>query len=119
MRILMLVPYDGARGPVPRIAADLVAALSASGCDVVTRRWGQRRADESLHTKVGERLGDVVRIWREARGREFDVGVVHTSHDWRTLARDAAVALALRRRCGRVVLQLHGSDSAKLVAPGH
>jgi glycosyltransferase involved in cell wall biosynthesis len=118
MRAFMLVPHEAARGPVPRITADLVSALRASGCDVVTHAWGQRRENESVIAKVRDRIRDVVAVWRELGDRNFDVGVVNTAHDWRSIARDAAVVPALRRRCGRVVLQLHGSDSSRLVAPG-
>jgi glycosyltransferase involved in cell wall biosynthesis len=52
------------------------------------------------------------------RGREFDVVVIKTAHDWWTLLRDIAVVFLVRRQCRPVVLQLHGSQSSRLVEPG-
>jgi glycosyltransferase involved in cell wall biosynthesis len=53
------------------------------------------------------------------RANEFDVAVVKTSHDWRTLARDIPVVLVIRRRCRPVVLQFHGSRASWLIEPDH
>jgi glycosyltransferase involved in cell wall biosynthesis len=52
------------------------------------------------------------------KGVEFDVAVVKTAHDWRTLLRDVAVVLVIRRRRRPVVLQLHGSHPSALVQRG-
>jgi glycosyltransferase involved in cell wall biosynthesis len=66
-----------------------------------------------------KRLLDVVSVRRALQGEEFDVAIVQTAHDWRTLARDIAVVLAIRRRCRPVLLQLHGSRASALVEPRH
>ena len=55
---------------------------------------------------------------RALKGVEFDVAVVKTAHDWRTLLRDVAVVLIIRRRRRPVVLQLHGSHPSTLVRQG-
>jgi glycosyltransferase involved in cell wall biosynthesis len=119
MRIFMLVQHPTARGPVPKHTAHLVAALRDLGCDVVTHPWGQRQPGESTLEKLLQRPRDVLSVRRALRHVTFDVAVVKTSHDWRTLLRDIAVA-AVIRRCGRpVVLQLHGSEPARLLEPGN
>ena len=115
----MLVQDPAARGPVPRHTRYLVDGLRRLGCTVVTHPWGSRSADVGLLGTVAERLGDVRSAAREAARQPFDIGVVKTSHDWRTLARDLAVVAAMRRTRRPLVLQLHGSRAAALVEPGH
>jgi len=118
MRIFMLVQHPEARGPVPKHTAHLVSALRSLGCYVVTHPWGQHAAGESLRQKLLERPRDVLSVYRAVRRQPFDVCVVKTSHDWRTLLRDIPVALALRRRGRPIVLQLHGSLASTLDGPG-
>jgi glycosyltransferase involved in cell wall biosynthesis len=119
MRIFMLVQHPTALGPVPKHTAHLVDALRSLGCDVVTHPWGQRRASETLLEKLIQRPRDVLSVYRVLRHETFDVAVVKTSHDWRTLLRDIAVALVIRRRGRPVVLQFHGSHAGHLLGPGH
>jgi glycosyltransferase involved in cell wall biosynthesis len=119
MRIFMLVQHQGLRGPVAKHTPYLVTALSSLGCTVVTHPWGRRSEDERFFVNATQRLRDVVSVGRALRGEAFDVAVVKTAHDWRTLARDIAVVLAIRRRCRPVLLQLHGSRASTLVQPGH
>jgi glycosyltransferase involved in cell wall biosynthesis len=118
MRILMLVQREGIRGAAPKISAHLIAALDNLGVTVVTHDWGRRSDREHIVTKLRRGLGDVLSVWRAVRGIEFDMAIVNTAHDWRTVPRDVAVALVLRRRRPPVVLQLHGSRAADLVRPG-
>jgi len=56
-------------------------------------------------------------VRRALSGKEFDVAVVQTAHDWRTLIRDIAVARLLRRH--PTVLQMHGSQASRLAGPGN
>jgi glycosyltransferase involved in cell wall biosynthesis len=119
MRIFMLVQHPGARGPVPKHTLQLVAALRTLGCTVVTHPWGRRDEHESLLVKLTQRLRDVLSVRRVLQQHAFDVAVVKTAHDWRTLLRDIAVVLVIRRRCRPIVLQLHGSRASKLVEPGN
>jgi glycosyltransferase involved in cell wall biosynthesis len=119
MRIFMLVQRPNIRGPLPKHTPHLVAALRSLGCTVVTHPWGREREDESVLEKIFQRFRDVLSVRSALRGEQYDVAVVKTSHDWRTLLRDIAVVLVLRGHCRRVVLQLHGSQPATLVERGH
>jgi glycosyltransferase involved in cell wall biosynthesis len=85
----------------------------------VTHPWGRAREDEPVLEKVLQRLRDVISVHAALRGEQYDVAVVKTSHDWRTLLRDIAVVLVLRRHSRRVVLQLHGSQPSTLAERGH
>jgi glycosyltransferase involved in cell wall biosynthesis len=119
MRIFMLVQPESSRGPVAKHTPHLVAALRSLGCTVVTYPWGRRGDEKRFLHNVTQRVRDVLSARQGLRGSEFDVAIVKTSHDWSTLARDVALALAVRRRCRPLLLQLHGSQSSKLVEPGH
>jgi glycosyltransferase involved in cell wall biosynthesis len=119
MRIFMLVQSQNVRGPIPKVTPHLAAVLRSLGCIVVTQAWGRRSDDERLVVKATQRLRDVVSVRRALHGKEFDVAVIQTAHDWRTLARDIVVVLVIRRRCRPVILQLHGSEASTLVEPGH
>jgi glycosyltransferase involved in cell wall biosynthesis len=118
MRIFMLVPHEGISGPVPTQTPHLVAALRSLGCTIATHPWGRRNDDERLPGKLARRLRQVRSVRRALAGDEFDVAVVSTSHDWRTLVRDLAVVFAIRGRCRPIVLQFHGSQPSALVKPG-
>jgi glycosyltransferase involved in cell wall biosynthesis len=118
MRILMLVPHEDARGPVAKHTGHLVIALRSLGCTVVTHPWGQHTSGESILHKLVQRPRDVLSVYRAVQPEAFDMVVVKTSHDWRTLFRDIPVVLAIRRRCRPVILQLHGSRSSCLTDPG-
>jgi glycosyltransferase involved in cell wall biosynthesis len=119
MRILMLVQRPGLRSPVPKHTAHLVAGLRSLGCAVTTAYWGRSAERESLPAKVSQRVRDVLSARRASRTEAFDVVVVKTAHDWLTVARDIAVALALRRHCPTIVLQFHGSRALSLVGSGN
>ena len=107
MRIFMLVQREGIRGPVPKLTSHLIAALDSLGSTVVTHPWGRRSDSEHVWATLHQRLGDVLSVRRAMQGREFDVAIVNTAHDWRTLLRDIAVVLVIRRRCRPVILELH------------
>ena len=72
----------------------------------------------SLREMVVQRSKDVRSVRRSLKGRSFDIAVVKTAHDWRTLIRDLALVVAIRRRCRPIVLQLHGSRASTLSKPG-
>jgi glycosyltransferase involved in cell wall biosynthesis len=118
MRIFKLIQPREARGPVPKHTAHLIAALRSLGCTVVTHPWGRRSESASLREILIERLRDVLSVRRELTCQSFDIAVVKTAHDWRTLLRDIAVVLVIRQRCRPVILQLHGSRASKLINPG-
>jgi glycosyltransferase involved in cell wall biosynthesis len=118
MRILMLSSYPGVRGPIHRCVSVLVDALRTLDCDVVNESWGCHHDHESVLEKAYTRIGDIVRIRRVLARRRFDVMVVNTSHDWRSLTRDIPLLLVARHLCGRTVVQFHGGQSDRLVARG-
>lgn len=118
MRILMLSPGPGIRGPLPKHTPVLVAALRELGCDVATMSWGRRSDREGAVTKIGGRVQDIIHIRRRLRENPVDVLVVKTAHDWRTLGRDVPLLVATRRLSRTIVLQFHGSFSDRLVSPG-
>src|SRR5262249_20488220 len=75
---------------------------------------------ETLREKLVERTRDVTSVRKTLRrAGTFDVVVVNTAHDWRTVVRDIAVVLAMRRHSRPIVLQMHGSRSSLLVGPGN
>src|SRR2546427_13263597 len=118
MRIFMLVPPPS-RGPVPKITELLTTSLRSLGCSVVTHPWGRRGETESHLNSFSLRLRDLRAARHVVRNQFFDVAVVVTSHDWRTLLRDIAAVALIRRRCRRVILHLHGSRASRLVERGH
>jgi glycosyltransferase involved in cell wall biosynthesis len=119
MRILMLVPHRGIRGPMSRITDLLVNALRNLGNDVVTEAWGRHSDNEPRSAKIMGRLRDVVRVNRALSAAQPEVVVVHTSHEWASIVRDLALLTTLRKRASRIVLQFHGGYADRLVSPGH
>jgi glycosyltransferase involved in cell wall biosynthesis len=118
MRILMLAPPPEVHGPLPKLAPLLASALRALGCEVSLAPWGGRREGEPARNKPLQRLADIERVRRWLARQAFDVLVIHTAHDWKTLSRDIPLLLATRGRSRRVVLQFHGSRCDRLLASG-
>ena len=119
MRALFLVPRPGIRGPIPRIAATLVAALRPLGCEVTAEFWGRRSDCESPLQRVMGRVLDIAKVRRTLAQGRYDVMVIHTAHDPPAMARDLPLLVATRRQSPPVVLHLHGSQADALVSPGH
>ena len=117
MKIAMLGPPASARGPLPKLMPLLVEGLARLGCEVELLPWGGRSDREGLVTKLHGRLHDVAAARRAVVAGGFPVVVVNTAHDWWTLGRDYALLRRLPRRAV-AVLQFHGSQSGRLLAPG-
>jgi glycosyltransferase involved in cell wall biosynthesis len=117
MRIAMLAPHLNVRGPLPKHTPLLVDALRRQGCDVELLPWGRHEEGEGFAAKVLRRPRDVLAARRAIVDGDFSVVVVKTAHDWLTLSRDIALVQALPRD-RVVVVQFHGSQSSRLVAPG-
>jgi glycosyltransferase involved in cell wall biosynthesis len=114
MRVLMLSQSFEAVGPAPGIARLLGVEFRRLGSSVTAHPWGRSSSGESLVGRAFGTLRDVRSASRMTRANAFDLVLVHTSHDWRTLMRDIPLALALRRRNVPVVLHLHGSRPDRL-----
>jgi glycosyltransferase involved in cell wall biosynthesis len=115
----MTVLYPQIRSPMNQHTPWLIAALEQLGSQITTLPWGRHRENEPLWEKVSGRWQDILRIRRALKAVTFDMLVVKTSHDWATLSRDVPLLLLTRRLCPATVVQLHGSLSDLLVAPGH
>jgi glycosyltransferase involved in cell wall biosynthesis len=114
----MLAPHPGVRGPLPKHTPVLVDALRSLGCEVVSEPWGRHSDHESVADKVIGRTLDIPRIRRRLNSERFDVMVVKTSHEGRSLLRDVPLLAATRRLVPKIVVQFHGGRSDYLVAPG-
>ena len=119
LRILMLVPHQGIKGPTPKHTPLLVSALRKHGCDVVTHGWGRQQDKETVQQKVAGRIRDIANIRKVLSKERPDLLVAKTAHDWATLSRDIPLVLASRHLCRTVVLQMHGSQPDRLVSPGN
>ncbi len=118
MRILMLASPPGIRGPIPKLTPVLLAALQSLGCTTDFIPWGRLQEHEGVLPKVLGRLRAIGQAWTMLRSSRFDVAIVHTGHDWRTLSRDICLLFAIRRLCRHIVLQFHGSAVDRLVGVG-
>lgn len=119
LRVVVLVPYRGIRGPIPKHTPLLVGGLRSLGCDTRTEEWGRRRDGETFAEKLLGRVRDIARIRCALRRDPADVFVLKTAHDWNTLCRDIPLLLAIRRLVPAVVVQFHGSQSNLLLERGH
>jgi glycosyltransferase involved in cell wall biosynthesis len=118
MRVAMLAPRATIRSPLPKTTPLLADALRRRGCEVELLPWGRRKERERLAHKLVGRLEDVRFAKQVVNRGAFPVVVVHTSHDWRTLGRDVILLRALKARARQLIVQFHGSQSRRVVAPG-
>lgn len=119
MRIIMLAPAADAPGPIGKHTGLLVAALTELGHRVIRLPWGSTASGRGLRRDVRERLSQMHAIAERTRQSQFDILVMKTAHDWRTLIRDIPTLLRYRRRFQCVVLQFHGSNPEKVLQAPH
>ncbi len=93
-------------------------ALRRSGREVEILPWGRALEDESRPAKLLSRSRDLLRARRAVRRGGFPIVIVNTAHTWSSLARDIALTRVLQGQMRSVVLQIHGSQSQRLIAPG-
>jgi glycosyltransferase involved in cell wall biosynthesis len=118
MRLAMLTTRATVDGPLPKLTPLLADALRRQGCEVeLLQCWGRRVEGERLPAKLWGRTADVRAATKEIVRGGFPLVVVHTSHDWNTLARDLVLMRTLPRGTVRV-LQFHGTQSRRLVGSG-
>jgi len=118
MRITMLSARETAHGPLPKLVPLLAAALRRGGWDVDVLPWGRLLEGESRASKAVSRSRDVVAARRAIRRHRSSVVIVHTGHDWSTLARDLVLVHAVGKRGRTIIVQFHGSQSPHLLEPG-
>ena len=116
--MLMLSPSENVRGPLPVHTPLLIDALRDAGCEVSSEPWGRHADDESTLGKLPRLIADIRRIRRALAADRFDVMVVKTSHEWKSLLRRLPLVAAERRRVPGLVVQFHGGRSDRLVRPG-
>lgn len=114
MRVLMLAPPAAARSPVAVHTPLLVDALRRRGCRVDVEPWGAD-APTPPWRRAAERAAMVARISGRLRSAPYDVLVVKTAHDWKTLGRDLPLLAVARAPCR--VVQMHGSLADRLADP--
>jgi len=117
MRILMLVRYPLVQGPVVKLMPLLIGVLRDLGCQIQTSFWGRHKEHETWLEKFIGRIQDLVRIRTELKNTRFEVVIIQTAHNWATLLREIPLLLTIRRLCPCIVLQMHGSQSNRMVAP--
>jgi glycosyltransferase involved in cell wall biosynthesis len=117
MRIAMLAPRMTVQGPLPKHTPLLMEGLRRLGCEVELLPWGRRVEGERFAAKVLGRVRDTAGARRAIVRGGFPVVVVNTAHDWLTLTRDIVLLRSLPRD-RLIVVQFHGSQSPRLVAPG-
>jgi glycosyltransferase involved in cell wall biosynthesis len=116
--MLMLSPSENVRGPLPVHTPLLIEGLRAAGCDVVSEQWGRHADGEHTLSKLPRLIKDLRRIRRSLSGGSFDVMVVKTSHEWRSVLRVLPLIATVRRSVGSLIVQFHGGRSDALAAPG-
>jgi glycosyltransferase involved in cell wall biosynthesis len=119
LRILMLVPSEGIKGPMPSISSLLSEALRAAGYTVGTERWGRGLQSETLVEKVLRMPRDILRVRARLRAEPWEVLLVQTSLEWASLLRDVPLLAVARANVGSPVLQFHGGYAGRLVESGN
>jgi glycosyltransferase involved in cell wall biosynthesis len=115
MHILMLIQSSVIEGALPKHTPLLIESLEEYGHDISTSVWGRHTERETFPEKIIGRVKDLHRAKRKLLEQHFDIMVVKTSHDWLTLSRDILLLLATRHLCPCIILQMHGSQSNRLV----
>lgn len=119
LRVLVLTAHPDAGGPLPKLAPLLLNGLCRAGAQVLELGWSSRSSGaEPLLQKLVDRFADLTRVLLCVRRCRPDVIYVATSHDWKTLARDMALALTLTRHGPPFVLHIHGSACERFGQPG-
>ncbi len=109
-RILLLAPSSDSGGPIGQIASHLVSELQILNCAVLRLPWGNDEKGTSVLRRFQIRFSQLRRAAAEIRTGNFDVFIIKTAHDWRTLARDIPMLLISRLFRTPAVVHLHGSQ---------
>jgi glycosyltransferase involved in cell wall biosynthesis len=119
-RVLVLTGFPAIGGPLPKLAPLMMDGFRRAGFDVKILGWSAHgTAPEPVWVKVRDRSEDLLRVARCIRAWRPDVLYVATAHNPPALVRDLPLAFATMPRHVPLVLHFHGSQSDKLVSPGH
>jgi len=109
-RILLLAPSSDSCGPIGKIASHLVSELQILNCTVLRLPWGNDEKGTSVLRRFQIRFSQLQRAAAEIRTGNFDVFIIKTARDWRTLARDMPMLLISRLFRTPAVVHLHGNQ---------
>jgi glycosyltransferase involved in cell wall biosynthesis len=119
-RLLVLSGYPAIGGPLPKLTPLMMDGFRRAGFDTRFLGWSAHTAGhESVAAKVSGRGTDLSRVLRCIRAWRPHALYVATAHNPPALVRDLPLALATAGWRPPFVLHLHGSQSQRLVAPGH
>ena len=98
----------------------MIRGLRSYTCIVHTAYWGRHtEKKETVLKKIFDRIADILLIRKKLRNNGFDIVVINTSHDWKTLIRDIALLTISCQFCQTILLQFHGSSPEKLHGKGN
>ena len=97
----------------------MAAGLNDLGWDVEVWPWGHRSDTESILEKLIGRFLDARALSRSLLVHRPDFLVINTGLDWRSVIRDVVLTQNMRDAVPLSILQPHGSQSQRLVEPGH
>ena len=114
MQILMLTPHPDVSGPIMKHTPILIEELKRRNCTVDTTYWGAGANGEKLARKITGRFSNVVQARRLLCRKKYDVVIVKTAHDWKSVIRDMVFLFATKGVRPLTILQIHGSQSHRL-----
>ncbi len=113
MKILVIAPPPEGRGPVSKFTPILIKELIKKGY-IADSLFRKRNDEKTLFlSRVIERIKDFFIIMPHLK-KEYDVIVLNTAHDYKTLLRDLPLLFFSFLMGCRMILQFHGSDLSKL-----
>lgn len=118
-KVLILGPTGRVSGPIPLLVRLLVDALVATGYEVDLQQWGRRTDQESLPARLWGPVRNAISARSALKRKRYDLMVVESSHDWRSLIRDIALLAATRHAAPRIIVQSHGSNAGLMSKGGN
>jgi glycosyltransferase involved in cell wall biosynthesis len=119
-RLLVLSGYPAIGGPLPKLTPLMMDGFRRAGFDARFLGWSAHTAGrEPVAARIAGRGGDLLRVLRCIRGWRPHALYVATAHNPPALVRDLPLALSTVGWRPPFVLHFHGSQSQRLVVPGH
>ena len=86
MNILMPAASPLIKGPIPQIVPLLKQALQNEGVNVTTIKWGTYRDEDRIWEKIGDRISDISKIYKNLQKNKYDLMFIHTDHHgWKSV----------------------------------